>query len=104
MARYGADEPKSSIHLNLAARKDSITRSTDPVKSKISSRLNSLYDKPDLVHMRAEHENRILALAALDASDIAVSVDLDLIYDRLDAIPRITDDRLFEPGDAVKGR
>src|ERR1700758_2005727 len=104
MTRYGADEPKSSVNLNLAATKDSITRAADTIKSKIPGRLNSLHDEPDLVHMRADHENRMIALAAPGTGDVSVAVDLDLVYDRLDAIPRIPDDGLFESRDAVKSR
>jgi hypothetical protein len=104
MARYGADESKSPIHLDLAATKDGITGAANPVKSKISGWLNPLHDESDFVHMRADHENRVFTLAAPGAGDIAVPVDIEFIDERLEAIPRITDDGLLESRDAVKGR
>jgi hypothetical protein len=54
--------------------------------------------------MRAEHKDGILVLSALNAGNIAVTIDFDLIDGGAQTIARVSDKRLLEPGNAVQSQ
>jgi hypothetical protein len=96
VAGFRADKPYLSGNSYFSAAKKPVTRSANPIKTKISVWLYRLNDKTDFIHVRAEHQKGLFLTTAPACDHIPILIDRNVVGACLKPLANICNDLLFK--------